>query len=215
MVKRKAAGTQKDSKRPMKKPKATSLKNPPKRRITAEKKNIDTAAIGSFVAAQTTATLTLLNGVDDGATSITRIGRRITMDSLTWRFRINMATASTGASPIRNLIVYDKQANAAAPAILDVVSVNQISTMMNLNNSKRFIVLLDEIYDGIGTQGPQSLQRKGWIKLNLETEFNDASTATITSINTGSVYLIQWQDGGILTANPVDFFYSRIRFTDM
>lgn len=192
-----------------------SLANPTRTGFSVERKNTNTLTTGSFPAATTTATLTLLNGIDDGATSTTRVGRRVNLTEFSWKFKINMATTTVGASPVRNLVVYDKQPNAAPPAILDVVFVNSITSAMNLNNSKRFIVLSDKCYDGIGTQGPQSMFEKGYMRLNLPMEFNDASTAAIDSITTGSVYLIQWSDGGFGTAAPVDAYFSRFRYTDV
>lgn len=195
--------------------KRESLTNPKKGvSRSPEQKNIDIVAFDGYNFGSATAVLTLLNGVDDGALPLNRIGRRMTMKSLTWRFNMSMMPTTTGCSSIRNLIVYDKQANAAAPPILSVLVANAIYSNMNLSNSRRFVVLMDKVYNGIGTAGPQSIADKGYIPLNLETEFNDASTALVDSITTGSVYLIQFQDGNLLVADPLNFFYSRIRFVD-
>lgn len=199
----------------MKKSKRTSLTNPPTRRRTPEQKNVDKLVQASFTFNTTTGIVTLLNGVDDGTIPTTRIGRRITMSSLTWKFQITMAVTTTGASIIRNLIVYDKQPNGVAPIVTDILSLNSITGLMNLANSRRFVVLSDKMFNGIGTAGPQSLEDHGFAKINLETEFNDNSTNDVTSINTGAVFLVQFQDGGLLTATPTNNFYSRIRFTDV
>jgi len=50
---------------------------------------------------QTTANTLLCNAVDDGTLATQRIGRRITMTSLEYRFAGAMAPTTTGASPLR------------------------------------------------------------------------------------------------------------------
>lgn len=189
---------------------------------TDEEKNIDVVTNTTIVAGQATASLALLNGLDDGATSTTRIGRKVTLTSLQYRWVGSLAATSAGSSGLRMLIVYDKQANAAAPLATDVLQVNTIYSQMNLSNGKRFKVLVDELISCIGTQGPQSWCIKGYRKFEkplknkpgLEMTFNNASTNDITSIITGSVYALFLQDGNIITANPISNMYSRFRFID-
>lgn len=189
---------------------------------TDELKNVDTLANVTIVASQTAASLALLNGIDDGNTAITRIGRKVVLTSLSYRWRGSLATTTVGSSGLRLLIVYDRQANAAAPVATDILTQDTIEAMMNLNNSKRFKIITDQIIECCGTQGPQSWNIKGHIqfekpnkgKAGLEQTFNSASTATITSITTGSIYALFYQDGTLTTANPISAFYSRIRFID-
>lgn len=186
-----------------------------------EKKNIDALNANTIVAAQTTSTLFLLNGVDDGATATTRVGRRITMTSMELRWSGSFAATTAGSSPLRMLIVYDKQANAAAPAATDVLQQDSINSMMNLSNSRRFQVITDEIVEEFGLNGPASFYRKihrdftaKGTQEGLNTEFNTASTALIDSITSGSLYALFLQNGNIITANPTSSLYSRIRFSD-
>lgn len=193
-----------------------------KRVRTEERKNIDSGAVtGTITAAQATSSLLLLNGCDDGATSTTRIGRRITMTSMEIRWVGSMAATSAGSSPLRMCVVYDRQSNGTAPAATDVFAADLISTMMNLSNSRRFKVLVDELVECVSTAGPAGWNLKLWrdftakgTKPGLVVEFNENSTSTITSIVTGSIYAFWWQNGNIITANPTSQFYSRIRFTD-
>lgn len=192
-----------------------------KRVKTDERKNIDVSSTTSIVLAQTTAQLLLLNGVDDGATPLTRIGRRINMTSLEIRWIGSLAAASAGASPLRLVVIYDKQSNAVAPTAADVFAADVIYSTMNLANSRRFKVVVDELVECVGTAGPQGWNRKIWrdftakgTKEGLQVEFNDNSTATITSIISGSLYAFWWQNGNIITASPTNGFLSRVRFTD-
>lgn len=188
---------------------------------TPEKKNLDVLTANPITFAQTTANLALLNGCDDGATAITRVGRRITMTSLYCRWVGSLAATTTGSSPLRLLIVYDKQTNAAAPLATDILQVDQIVSLQNLSNNRRFKVLADELIDCVGTAGPQSWQRTIWRdftnggkKPGLNVEFNAASTANVDSITSGSVYALFYQQGTLLVASPTGSMYSRIRFSD-
>lgn len=205
--------------RPYKKPRqaapaAVSRINPKSVKRTPELKNIDGLSTTAYAAGATTGLLTLLNGVDDGTTPITRIGRRITMKSLFYRAHVQMAPTTIGGAALRVLIVYDKQTNAVAPAITDIVQIDAINSQMNLANSKRFVVISDEIIPCIGTAGPQSSLTSKYVKLNIDTEFNDVSSALVNSITTGAVYMVQWQGGGLGTAAPSNSLYWRVRFAD-
>jgi len=212
------------SKRPTKAARTTSfaMKKAVLRSRTDEEKNKDALTSNTITFNQTTANLALLNGIDDGTTSITRIGRKVIITSLAWRWRGTVAPTTTGASGLRMLIVYDKQTNAAAPAATDVLVQDNIQSMMNLNNSKRFKVLVDELVECVGVNGPQSWNRKGYIKFEkpnkgipgLEVTFNDASTNAVDSIATGSIYALFYQDGSLLIASPSSSMYSRVRFID-
>lgn len=194
----------------------------PKRGLrTEERKNLDVLTTGTITFNQTTSNLFLLNGCDDGALPTQRVGRRITMTSMELRWAGSFVATTAGASPLRMCVVYDRQANGAAPTAVDVFAVDQITGVMNLGNSRRFKVLVDEIVENVSTAGPNSWYSKCWrdftakgTKAGLEVEFNDNSTATITSIVTGSIYAFFWQNGNILTASPTATLLSRIRFLD-
>lgn len=186
-----------------------------------EKKNIDVTSV-PLVAAQATASIKLLNPCAQGTTSVTRAGRRITMSSLDYRFQASLAATTAGSSPVRILIVYDKQPNGALAAVTDIVAVNTIDSPMNLNNARRFKVLVDDcISDGLSDKGPGALYTKGWrdftakgTKRGLEVEFKDTSAGDITDITTGALISLVWQNGNLITAAPTNDLYTRIRFID-
>lgn len=194
-------------------PPRPSLMNPPVMRSAPEKKNTDYDTAATVVQAQATATVTLISGIAQSAADTDRVGRNVHMRSLYYRFDGYMGTCA-GASPIRLLIVYDKQVNAALPATTSIVTVDSIESPMNLSYNKRFIVLVDETYPCLGLAGPQAFHMQGYRKLNLPQEFV-GTTKNINSISTGAVYALVWQTGGITgAANPVTQLYTRIRFTD-
>lgn len=161
----------------------------------------------------------LLNGCAQGTDANQHIGRQTTMRSLYWLWEGNVAPTTTGTSPIRMVIVYDKEAEGAAPTLAaglqtDIFNADNITAQMNLNNRDRFIVLVDEIVECVGTAGPQSFYRKGYRKVQLPCVFNASAAATVVAINTGSVYATFWQNGSLLVANVPFVLQTRIRFTD-
>lgn len=184
----------------------------------AELKNIDTAnpipgfifGSGGFAASSPI----LLNGVATGSSATNRIGRRIVMKSLLIRYNVTLASTTTNSTPLRIVIVYDKQANTTAPSATDVFQTTAFSSPMNLANSRRFRVLYDKMHSCIGDQGPESVAGEKYIKLNLPVEFNTGSAGTIGDITSGSVYCFSASDGTLGVASPSTQGYCRIRFTD-
>lgn len=172
----------------------------------------------SAIGLNTTGTLTPLNLCAQGTDATQHIGRQTTMKSLYWMFQGQMAPTSTLGGSVRLVVVYDKEAEGAAPTIAtgaqtDIFNQDNIVAQMNLNNRDRFVVLVDEIIECIGTAGPQAFFRKGYRKIQMPVVFNAVTTATITAINTGSVYAVTWQNG-IATASPMAELQTRIRFED-
>lgn len=163
------------------------------------------AVFGSF---------SLLNGLAQGTSATTRIGRKIVMKSVYVRGPVQMAPTGTGSSPLRMLIIYDKQTNGAVPLATDVLLVDGIGNPNNLNNSRRFVTLADIVVPCIGTAGPQSTYFVFYKKLNLVTEFNNGTNGTVSDIQTGSVYALTYTTGSIGTASLQYGTIARIRFSD-
>lgn len=162
--------------------------------------------------------LTFLNGCAQGTDANQHIGRQTTMKSVYWIFQAIVAATTTLGGSMRLLIVYDKEAEGAAPTIAtgaqtDICNIDDITAQMNLNNRDRFVVISDEMIETIGTAGPQAVFRKGYRKVALPVVFNASAAATIAAINTGSVYAIVWQNG-LATAAATTKLQTRIRFTD-
>lgn len=148
--------------------------------------------------ADTTGTVTLLNGVATGDDFTDRDGRRITMTSLYIQGMVTAVDNVTGASLARLIVVYDKQANGAAPAITDVLKAADSYAQINLNNRSRFQIIADKRYalgpmSDTATQAfagsPSVMPVKIYRKLNLETQYSGTG-ATIASIATGSLYML-------------------------
>jgi len=157
----------------------------------------------------------LLNGVANGSDASTRIGRRTTMKSLLFKYSVSMVTAGTGGACIRFLIVYDKQANAAAPVITDVLLQNEFLSPNNLSNRDRFVTLVDEVSAPVSQNGDQAVCNVIFKRFELESLFNAGSAGTIGDITSGSVYLFVAQSGNIAGGAPTIAYKTRIRYTDV
>lgn len=160
---------------------------------------------------------TLLNGCANGSDASTRIGRKITLKSLLLRYTFRTGTSSTWGCKVRILVVYDKQANSAAPAITDILLADEFNSPNNLSNRDRFVTIFDQITDsfGAGTGEIASASDVLYKKLNFETMFNSGSAGTIGDITSGSIYVFTAQNGGLLAANASQNTRVRVRFTDV
>lgn len=183
-----------------------------------ELKTIDTSGVNSVVTAA--GAVVLLNGVAQGSDYTDRIGRKTCMKSMFFKFDCRLASVSTpGGETVRALIVYDSQANGAAPTVAAILATATPLSPMNLNNRDRFKVLKDWIIPlefsvfttGALTSGsPTRHIRKTYKKINLDVIFGGTG-ATIASIQTGSIYLLTIGIVGSVAAFDYD---SRVRFVD-
>jgi len=104
----------------------------------------------------------LLNGCAQGNSGFTRIGRRLLMKSILFRYFF----APGSSSCFRILVVYDKQTNGALPATTDVVNTTDAHAPLNLINADRFVTVFDKIVD-VNDVNMDTLYRK----VNLECLF--------------------------------------------
>jgi len=158
---------------------------------------------------------TLLNGLVPDSTATGRIDRKVVMASLYVRATANMAGTSTNGGLVRMIVVYDKQANAQAPAVTDILASDSFFSPNNLSNRDRFVTLIDHVFDPIGTNTSIATSDVTFKKsINLETMFNPGTAGTIGDITSGSIYILAAQNGSVGVAGPNCQFYSRIRYAD-
>ena len=176
-----------------------------------EKKDI-TFALATLVAPLTASFTqpTLINGVATGTDGTTRIGRKILMKSLQIRY---ICGSGYPQSQHRVLIVYDKQANGALPTASTVLDTNSFMSPMNLSNSDRFVVLVDDISDS--TQSSVlNIAGKRYVKCNLEAVFSGV-TSGIASIASGSIFIMVANNADPTVGITSNFYFTtRIRFID-
>lgn len=190
---------------------------------TPEKKVVDTT-IAAY-AANTTGSITLINGAASGADFTQRIGRKQKNVSIQTRGSIAAdATGPTNAQMARFMMVYDCQPNGALPAITDVLLEATATSMMNLNNRDRFKVIWDKQFAlapfntaaaaPVAVGGPSSHQLNVFRKIDLETVY-DGTTAGIADIQTGSIFFLSIGTAAAGTGDAQMLASHRVRFTDL
>ena len=176
-----------------------------------ERKNIDLETTFAAPLTASFATPQLINGCAQGVNINERIGRRIVMKSV--QFRAILSGQAT-ASQHRIVVVYDKQANGAAPIATDVFSVNTFYSPLSLGRSDRFVVVLDEITDSIQSQ-TLNISAKRYVKCNLETIFS-GTTSGIASITSGSLYMFVANNADpTIGVTSTAYMFIRVRYTDV
>ncbi len=156
-----------------------------------------------------------------------RLGRKCVVRSLYATFDICIALQvgginGTKGDSVRIMIMLDKQANGAVPAVLDILETAQFMSYRNLANSLRFRTLSDKMYTlqrhatengDVSGQAVDNLETTRIVKisipkLNIPLEFN-ATTGAITEIRSNNIIFLYISKNGIAGIEN----RTRIRFT--
>ncbi len=191
----------------------------------SELKFHDVDLTDAVVAAGTNVTASV-NLIAQGITESTRIGRKCTLKSIGWRYRLLLPEVDAAATPlsgdnVRVIMYLDKQANGATAAGTDLLESADVHSFLNLANSGRFVVLLDKLYpmnystlasDGAGvvSQTRMSWEKTFFKTCNIPIEFSGVA-GIITEIRSNNI-------GVILVGNTGEASFSskiRLRFSDM
>lgn len=180
-----------------------------------EKKNTDvTPTITWTLSTSTWNAPILLNGVATGDDGVSRDGRKVLFKKILVKALHKVANTSNGTSMFRFVIVYDKQANGAAPAITDVFTEDYFLTTNNLGNVDRFVILKDWITKPMTVDGPEATAETKSKSTQMETLYSGTTNA-ITSISSGAIWLFCCSAGTETTAAPTTQMRIRLRFIDV
>lgn len=155
----------------------------------------------------TTGTVNLCNGMAQGPDVDERLGNKIVMKSLEIRL---LMTNEIGMlhirSPVRMLVVYDRQTNGAAPAYTDVCSATMVG-ITNIANRDRFLILKDTIIE-FNTMGATNvgvglvqIVKKFYFDLKGLTATFSSAAAGVGAIMTGGVFVLL---EGVIPVGSVD-----------
>jgi len=152
-----------------------------------------------------------------------RIGRKVTIKKIQWRFRIELQPQTSSANTICNvrLILYlDKQTNGAAATITDVMQANTVHTFKNLQNSGRFVILMDREYvlkshagGGNGTAedyGEDMIIDTFYKDCSIPIEYS-STVGAISELKSGNINLLMFGSPGSITQLAGRM---RIRYSD-
>ncbi len=138
--------------------------------------------------------------IPQGATEITRVGRKAVIRQINWRYHswIESGTNLNASSAFLRIILYwDKQANKATAAVLDILETANWQSFRNLANGERFEILLDRTEDllckGVAGNGTSNdflytlIRGEYFKKCEIPIEYNSTTGAIgeITSSNLG------------------------------
>lgn len=198
---------------------------PPMVRRGAEKKYFD-VAVASYSCSADAPARTLLNGMDQGSTALTRIGNKINMDSIQVKGLI-MPGQDTVTDPthVRIMIVYDKQPNGAVWGVTDLLTSSSSNSFRNMAYQSRFKVIYDKTFAMGGfiqdvvnhAYDSNSCVRSINIYKKLPADARNSqytgAGAGIATINTGSLYMLtisNVNDGTTYVFNAI----CRLRYYD-
>lgn len=173
--------------------------------------------------AHTSSTFILLNGTTRGSDADSnRIGRNIQCKSLQWRVAAQNETGNaSNGGPLRFLLVWDKDPNGVLPAVTDVLETASTSSMTNMANKDRFVILHSEfktVPSGNATvavaANESTILFEGYKKLNHKTTYNAGNAGTIADIQHGALYSLVLSDIATGTADWNTDGRIRVRYTD-
>jgi len=199
---------QRDYKKPMlQRSQSKSLANPYRKPgLAVEKKNYDYLDVNTSTTGNAFSNFNSLFEPIVGTTSEDRIGRKTTMRSLYVR---GVWVPASNACDLRIVVYYDKQCNSAIPALAQAFTgpPHNFNSFTNLNNSERFIIIADEIFNQADTANDLN-HFQFYRKLNLDAVFNDSTILP----NTGGLFIAFCANSSATTAIT---YSARVRFTDV
>jgi hypothetical protein len=193
------------------------------RRGSPEKKfhdvDVDDATISAAM------TINNLTVIPEGNGESERIGRKITITNIYWRYalELNSKTAIADTSDIvKVMLVQDTQTNGAQFAATDLLETDEWKSFRNLANSKRFRVLYSESF-AMQIQGATPTGAayatgedvkivEGSRKCNITIEYdNSASTGAIATVKSNNLYWVTQSRKGVTPGHG----NIRLRYTDL
>ncbi len=183
--------------------------------------DIDDAIIaaGGNIAADSVLTIA------QGTTESTRIGRKITIRHIAWRWFVELPaiTNSANTSDIVRVILYlDRQINGATATVTGILETSNYQSFNNLANKSRFRILTDRTYtiqstsaagnDTTNTWGEANLEDSVFLKVNIPIEYDNTFTdGRLTTMRSNNIGVL------LLSRSGFTVFEStmRLRFSDI
>lgn len=161
----------------------------------------------------------LLSGILQGATSVTRIGDKVKGDNLFIRSLWQMGASNTTQSNIRYWVILDKEFNGqvslpAAPAYGEIFqNGSALTTFMNLDYSKRFVVLKTRSFQ-LDRNGKSSIQFMDKIPVNFTLNYR-GQLGTVAECKENQIFMYWISDDGTSAGQPTEVVLStRLTFYD-
>ena len=153
-----------------------------------------------------------LNLIAQGVTESERIGRKCIITSIGWRYSVALVEQDAVPTPappetFRIMLVLDKQANGAFPAVLDILETADFQSFNNLANKSRFRTLMDNTFnlnhvdlasDGAGVVSSSEVRQDFTFfkKVKIPLEFS-AGTGAIAEIRSNNLFVLLISRAGL------------------
>jgi len=162
--------------------------------------------------------------IAQGTTESTRIGRKLVVRQINWKFTVSLLSTSDPSDTsdtVRVILYLDKQTNGATAAVTDILETADYQSFKQLANKSRFTTLMDRTYsltaqagafDGTNDQfGEVRIDDSFYKTCNIPIEYDNTFTTgvigTMRSNNIGVLLLSLSGNGGFASK-------MRIRFSD-
>lgn len=156
--------------------------------------------------------ITCLNQVARGDDYNERIGRSIKNASVQLDFdAYHNTTDTTTFTVVRWMLIIDKEANGAVPAVTDILTTENTTSFRNLTNRRRFVIIKDARI--LLDNNRESRSVKYFRRLALKTIFNSGDAGTVADIDSGSLLLVLITNAAE-AYKPLLQITSRVRFID-
>ncbi len=191
--------------------KALAIARGVKSLINVEYKFLDNHA--NLAASGMSATILDLPIMAQGDTANTREGNSIKLTKCILNGNIIQHSSATN-SIVRLMLVWDAQANGAAPAIADILedstATDNIISPYNVPFKKRFFVLWDKVFPLTANGGGVKAYHKV-VNLNHHVRYN-GNAGTVADLTSGNLAFIHFSNEP--TNTPSLTHWERIRFID-
>lgn len=164
--------------------------------------------------------------IPQGTTESDRIGRKVTVKMIHWKYNISTVSTATASAPepitVRVIVYLDKQTNGATATVTGILETDNYQAFNNLANTSRFRILMDRLHtirptagagDGAANDFTGTTINAEWHKtmnapIEYDNTFTDGRIGTMRSNNIG-VLLVGKGSGGVFDSKM------RIRFSDV
>ncbi len=165
--------------------------------------------------------------IAEGLTESSRVGRKITVVNIGWRYKIQYtvlaSAAGANSDTVRVILYLDHQANGATAAVTDLLESDDYQSFNNLANKDRFRTLSDRTYDlqpsvGAGDgaandYSSMSISDTVFLKnLNIPINYdNSATTGVITTMRSNNIGVLLLSEIGLTSFESK----MRVRYSDI
>ncbi len=180
--------------------------------------------VDDAVVASTGLVLPQIFTIGNGDTANQKDGLKVIIKSISIRFQLRLPSSADkdNASDIcRVLLLKDRQANGALPAVADIITATDIISFRTPANSRRFTTLFDKTVTinalggaGNGTVNTTLVRNISWQyhkKLNWPIYYNDSiTTGLIAQINSNNLVILVISESGLCGLKT----HVRVRYLD-